>query len=54
MRSMAIMLPSLREERRQSYSPFLPICPKTGRVLQVPVVERNAGCRLHRLQGRGR
>jgi len=34
----AIMLPSLREERRRSYSPFLPICPETGRVLQVSVV----------------
>lgn len=35
---MAIMLPSLREERAQTYSPFLPICPRTGVVLQVPVV----------------
>jgi len=38
---MAIMLPSLREERQQSYSPFLPISPKSGAVLQVPIVERN-------------
>jgi len=37
---MAIMLPSLREERQQSYSPFLPISPKSGAVLQVPIVER--------------
>lgn len=37
---MEIMLPSLREERAQSYSPFLPISPKTGRVLQVPVEPR--------------
>ncbi len=36
---MDIMLPSLREERRQTYSPFMPLCPKTGRVLQVPTVE---------------
>src|SRR6202451_355322 len=35
---MAVMLPSLREERAQSYSPFLPIDPKTRIVLQVPVV----------------
>ncbi len=35
---MAIMLPSLREERAASYSPFLPICPRTGIVLQVPIV----------------
>jgi lysyl-tRNA synthetase class 1 len=38
---MAIMLPSLREERQQSYSPFLPISPKSGAVLQVPILERN-------------
>src|SRR6202163_1297891 len=35
---MAIMLPSLREERAASYSPFLPICPRTGVVLYVPIV----------------
>jgi lysyl-tRNA synthetase, class I len=35
---MAIMLPSLREERAASYSPFLPICPRTGMVLYVPIV----------------
>jgi lysyl-tRNA synthetase, class I len=39
---MAIMLPSLREERAQSYSPFLPISPRTGAVLQVPVVAHDA------------
>jgi lysyl-tRNA synthetase class 1 len=39
---MAIMLPSLREERAQSYSPFLPVCPRTGVVLQVPIVARDA------------
>ncbi|HEY0234531.1 MAG TPA: lysine--tRNA ligase [Afipia sp.] len=38
---MAIMLPSLREERAASYSPFLPISPTTGVVLQVPVVEHD-------------
>jgi lysyl-tRNA synthetase, class I len=36
---MAVMLPSLREERRRSYCPFLPISPRTGRVLQAPAVE---------------
>ena len=36
---MAIMLPSLRDERRQTYSPFLPIHPRTGRVMQVPIDE---------------
>jgi lysyl-tRNA synthetase class 1 len=39
---MAIMLPSLREERAQTYSPFLPISPKTGIVLQVPVLSHDA------------
>jgi lysyl-tRNA synthetase class 1 len=39
---MAIMLPSLREERAASYSPFLPICPRTGVVLQVPIVAHDA------------
>ncbi len=38
---MAIMLPSLRAERAQSYSPFLPISPRTGVVLQVPIVGRD-------------
>src|SRR5471032_3135683 len=38
---MAIMLPSLREERAASYSPFLPICPRTGLVLYVPIVEHD-------------
>ena len=32
-----VILPTLGEERRQTYSPFLPICPETGVVLQVPV-----------------
>ena len=39
---MAIMLPSLREERAASYSPFLPICPRTGMVLYVPIVAHDA------------
>ena len=34
---MKIMLKSLREERRQTYSIFLPIHPETGRVLYVPM-----------------
>jgi len=38
---MAVMLPTLGAERQQTYSPFLPVSPKTGRVLQVPVLERN-------------
>jgi lysyl-tRNA synthetase class 1 len=39
---MAVMLPSLREERAETYSPFLPISPRTGIVLQVPVVAHDA------------
>src|ERR1700730_10921391 len=39
---MAIMLPSLRAERAQTYSPFLPISPHSGAVLQVPIVARDA------------
>jgi len=39
---MAIMLPSLREERAQTYSPFLPISPNTGIVLQVPILAHDA------------
>ena len=39
---MAVMLKSLREERRQTYSIFLPIHPETGRVMYVPIKEVNA------------
>jgi lysyl-tRNA synthetase class 1 len=39
---MAIMLPSLREERAATYSPFLPIDPKSGVVLQVAVTSHDA------------
>src|SRR4030095_5413729 len=39
---MAIMLPSLREERAASYSPFLPVSPKSGIVLQWPVTAHDA------------
>ena len=35
----AIMLPTLGPERRATYSPFLPISPTTGRVLEVPMLE---------------
>jgi lysyl-tRNA synthetase class 1 len=36
---MTVMLPSLREERAATYSPFLPIHPQTGVVMQVPLDE---------------
>jgi lysyl-tRNA synthetase class 1 len=40
-----VMLPTLRAERRATYSPVLPISPTTGVVLQVPVevVDADAG-----------
>jgi len=38
---MDILLPTFGPERRATYSPFLPVCPRTGRVLQVPMIERN-------------
>lgn len=38
---MEIMLPTLGPDRRATYSPFLPVSPKTGHVLQVPTLERN-------------
>ncbi len=39
---MNVMIPSLGEERQKTYSPFLPICPRTGRVLYVPVISKDA------------
>lgn len=39
----AVMLPTLREERRQTYSPILPISQVTGKVLQVPIEVVDAG-----------
>jgi lysyl-tRNA synthetase class 1 len=36
-----IILPTLGEERRKTYSPFLPICEKTGKVLEVSIDEIN-------------
>ncbi|MCE7029372.1 lysine--tRNA ligase [Jiella avicenniae] len=38
---MEIILPTLGPDRRATYSPFLPVHPKTGIVLQVPMVERD-------------
>jgi len=36
---MAVMLPTLGTERAGSYSPFLPVSPSSGKVLQVPILE---------------
>ena len=42
---MAVMLPTLRGERQATYSPVLPVSPKSGIVLQVPVevIDADAG-----------
>ena len=39
---MDIILPTLGPDRRATYSPFLPISPASGKVLQVPMIERDA------------
>ena len=36
---MDIILPTLGKERQKTYSPFLPICPESGIVLEIPVIE---------------
>ena len=38
---MGVILPTLGAERQATYSPFLPVCPDTGRVLQVPIIARD-------------
>jgi lysyl-tRNA synthetase class 1 len=48
---MDIMLPTLGEERRATYSPFFPVCPDSGHVLQARVIathpDRDAITYLH-------
>ena len=39
---MAVMLPTLGEERQQTYSPFLPVSPRSGKVLLAKVVRHDA------------
>lgn len=34
-----VVVPHLGPDRRETYSPILPVCPKTGRVLQVPILD---------------
>ena len=36
---MDIIIPTLGKDRQKTYSPFLPICPETGIVLEIPVIE---------------
>ena len=38
---MNIILPTLGKERQKTYCPFLPICPDTGHVLEIPMKEIN-------------
>ena len=38
---MAVMLPTLGEERQETYSPFLPVSPRSGKVLLAKVVDRD-------------
>ena len=38
---MEIILPTLRSERKKTYCPFLPICPTTGKVLEIGLLEMN-------------
>ena len=40
-KALKILLPTLGEERQKTYSPFLPLCPRTSKVLQVPIVSVN-------------
>ena len=37
-----VILPTLGEDRQKTYSPFLPVCPKTGKVLQAKVISTDA------------
>ena len=50
-----VILPTLGPDRRSSYCPFLPICPKTGVVLQVPAIAQDvdAGTLAFRLDDGG-
>jgi len=36
---MNIIIPTLGKERQKTYSPFLPICPDSGKVLEIPILE---------------
>ncbi len=47
---MEVILPSLRSERQQTYSPFLPISPKSGKVLQVTIesINKSSGTIVYR------
>ena len=42
---MGVILPTLGPDRRATYAPFLPLCPRTGVVLQVPLTAHDAAAR---------
>ncbi|RYE36171.1 MAG: lysine--tRNA ligase, partial [Hyphomicrobiales bacterium] len=49
-----VMLPTLREERRKTYSPILPVSPTTGEVLQVPIEVIDAEAGVVRFEDQGK
>ncbi len=51
---LEIILPTLGKERQKTYSPFLPICLETGKVLEVPIVEikKNEGIIIYENNGK--
>jgi lysyl-tRNA synthetase class 1 len=51
---MEIMLPTLREERRQTYSPILPVSARSGHVLQVPIEVVDAEAGIVRFEDQGK
>jgi lysyl-tRNA synthetase class 1 len=51
---MNIIIPTLGKERQKTYSPFLPICPDTGQVLEIPVLEINKGKSLIVFDNKGK
>jgi lysyl-tRNA synthetase, class I len=50
---MGVMLPTLRQERQATYSPVLPVSPKSGIVLQVPIEVVDADAGLVRFEDEG-
>ena len=50
---MDVMLPTLRAERRATYSPVLPVSPKSGVVLQVPIEVVNPATGMIRFEDEG-
>ncbi len=50
---MNIILPTLRSERQKTYCPFLPICPETGKVLEIPLqsMDKKTGAVVFNNQG---